>query len=332
MKKILSILSVAVLFLSGCTGKYISSEDPELFEKENSDAKRYIGIMPENVKTIACIAPGSYPGSKHHRKGIKLLQDAGYKIKIMPHAFVRQKDIARAPLEGRVSDFYAAWNDPEVDMIFCLRGGMGSEEVLDHLDWSKLKKRPELYFQGYSDVTLIVCALLAKGYGHPIAGVMSGSLPGLTDDSVDAMRKMNHGKKLGPIKVKTLIPGDCQGTPVGGSLWKLCRLTEKDYCPDTAGKIIFIEASKVKPAQVREKLYELLNKKFFEKSAGVVFGLFASCNPPEELEKVFREIAPKLGVPVYSGYPFGHVPRCYSIDFMRPVRIRDGMVIFPEIP
>ena len=76
--------------------------------------------MPPGVKTVACIAPGSYPGTKLHRQGIEILRRAGYKIKVMPHAFVREKGKNHAPVSGKVADFYAAWNDPEVDMIFCI--------------------------------------------------------------------------------------------------------------------------------------------------------------------------------------------------------------------
>ena len=308
-----------------------ANDDPELFAHNHTEVSRYIGIMPPGVRTIACISPGSYPGRALHRKGIELLRQAGYKVKVMPHAFVRQKQIERAPVDGKLKDFYSAWNDPEVDMIFCIRGGMGSEELMDNLDWSKLKKRPELYVQGYSDATLLVCGLLAKGQGHPIAGFMSGSLPGLTDDAVEAAKKVNHGKQLGPIKVKTIVPGECSGFPIGGSLWKLVRLAGKHYCPDTAGKIIFIEASKMKPEVMREKLSELLNKKFFDRAAGVVFGLFASCGPEEKVQAVLKEFSAKLNIPVVSNYPFGHVPRCYSIDFLRPVMIKDGYVTFPAV-
>ena len=307
------------------------NSDPELFARNHDDASRYIGIMPPDVRTIACISPGSYPGKPLHRKGIELLRQAGYNVKVMPHAFVRQKQIDRAPVAGKLEDFYRAWNDPEVDMIFCIRGGMGSEELMDNIDWSKLKTRPELYVQGYSDATLLVCGLLAKGKGHPIAGFMSGSMPGLTADAVEAAKKIYYGKTLGPVKVTTLVPGKCRGFPVGGSLWKLVRLAEKNYCPDTAGKIIFIEASKMKPEVMRETLMELRDKKFFERAAGVVFGLFASCGPEKEVQAVLKEFSARLNIPAVSNYPFGHVPRCYSIDFLRPVEITDGYVTFPEV-
>lgn len=330
MKKYLSIVSAAMcaLISAGCLSGDAAADDPELFETGSPKINRYAGVMPEGVRTIAFISPGSTPGALH-RKGIELLRQAGYNVKVMPHAFARQKDVNQPPLDGKLADFYAAWNDPEVDMILCVRGGIGTETLLDHLDWKKLKKRPELYVQGYSDATLLVCALLKKGNGHPIAGSMSGSLPGLTDDSVEAMRKVNHGEMLGPIPVRTLIPGDCHGFPVGGSLYKLSRIAVKDYCPDMTGKIIFIEGARIKPEQIREKLYGLLENKFFAKASGVVFCQFTGGGSKSEVDEVLREIAPKLGVPVYADYPFGHVPRNYSIDFLRPVEISSGRVTFP---
>ena len=327
-------LSVFVLMVSVVSSTAFcapENSDPELFVRNHTEASRYIGIMPPEVRTIACISPGSYPGRPLHRKGIELLRQAGYKVKVMPHAFVRQDRADRAPVAGKLEDFYRAWNDPEVDMIFCIRGGMGSEELMDNIDWSKLKARPELYVQGYSDATLLVCGLLAKGKGHPIAGFMSGSMPGLTDDAVEAARKINHGKTLGPVKVVTLVPGRCHGFPIGGSLWKLVRLAGKEYCPDTAGKIIFIEASRMKPEMMRAKLMELRDKKFFDRASGVVFGLFASCGPEKDVQAVLKEFAALLDIPAVSGYPFGHVPRCYSIDFLRPVEIKDGYVTFPAV-
>lgn len=331
MRKII-IVSAALccVLLSACTTKKIEPKDPEIFEKSNARSQQFIGIMPPGVKTIACISPGSYPGAPGHKKGLELLRQAGYKLKVMPHAFVREKNKNHAPVAGKVADFYAAWNDPEVDMILCIRGGMGSEDLLDNLDWNKLKKRPELYVQGYSDATLIVCALIAKNNGHPIAGSMSGSLTGITPDAIDAMRKMNHGEKLGSIKVKTLVPGDCKGKPLGGSLRKLVRLADKDYCPDLTGKIIFIESSSITPEAARKALYDLKEKKFFEKVSGVVFGKFI-CKPADKLQQYIKEFAVELGLPAYVDFPIGHVPQNYSIDFTRTVEIKNGEVTFPAV-
>ena len=148
MKKIL-IFGVALMMavLSAAKPK-APVQDAEIQKETLKNEKRFVGILPPGVKTVAFISPGSYPGSKAHKRGIELIKNAGYKVKVMPNAFVRQEKVAQAPLAGRLSDFYAAWNDPEVDMILCVRGGRGSEEVMDNIDWSKLKDRPELYVQG----------------------------------------------------------------------------------------------------------------------------------------------------------------------------------------
>lgn len=331
MKKILSI-SVLFLFavLCGCKSA-VPQTDAELFEGTESNLKRFAGVMPPNVRTIACIAPGSYPGTKFHRMGVELLRQAGYKVKVMPNTFVRRKNVAQAPLEGRLADFYAAWNDPEVDMIFCVRGGRGSEELLDNLDWTKLKKRPELYFQGYSDITLIVNALSAKNYGHPIAGAMAGSLVGLPPDAIEVMRKINHGEKLGPIKLETLVGGDCQGMVIAGLLQRFDILADKSYCPDTKGKVIFIEAVNIDAQTVKKHLESLLNKKFFDGASGIVFCHFARCGSADKINAVINEFAPKVKIPVYKGFPFGHSAVNYSIDLTRPAVIRNGTVIFPEV-
>jgi muramoyltetrapeptide carboxypeptidase len=332
MQKFLLLLCLAVLMTASAAPAPKSTGDAELFTPTEDNVKRCINIMPPGVKTIACIAPGSHPGSKFHKKGIELLRRAGYKVKVMPNAFVRQKKEPRAPLAGRLSDFYQAWNDPEVDMIFCVRGGRGSEEVMDNIDWKKLKHRPGLYFQGYSDITMILCALLAKGNGHPIAGPMAGAFSGLAPEALEVMKKIHHGQKFGPLKLTPVVPGDCKGLPIAGLLQRFAVVSGKEYCPDRKGKIIFIESVGANPAQIKAQFDTLLKKNFFKGAAGVVFCQFVRCKAPKkEVDALLKETAPKLGVPVYMGFPFGHTSNSYCIDFTRPVEIKNSAITFPAV-
>ena len=308
------------------------STDAEISKETSQDELRYVGVFPENVKTIAFISPASYPGSKAHRRGIELVEKAGYKVKVFPHAFTKpEKGKKSAPLADRLADFYAAWNDPEVDMIICVRGGRGSEELLAALDWSKLQKRSELYFQGYSDVTLITGALLSKGYGHPVAGTMAGGLSGLRAPFIAETKAMYHGETVGPYKLKPLVPGDCSGMPLTGHLERLTRLSGAEYRPDTRGRIIFIETVRSNPELIREQLQTLIDRKFFDGAAGVVFCQFVRSGKAAEIKAVLDEFAPKFGVPVYRGFPFGHSSRCATVDFRRPVVIKDNAVTFPAV-
>ena len=69
---------------AGCLSGPAVANDPELFKNESKNVSRYAGVMPEKVRTIAFISPGSTP-HELHRKGIELLRQAGYNIKVMPH-------------------------------------------------------------------------------------------------------------------------------------------------------------------------------------------------------------------------------------------------------
>ena len=304
--------------------------DAELHAEKSRNDQRFAGVFPPGVKTIACISPASYPGSAAHKRGIALIRKTGLNIKILPHAFTPpEPGKTGAPVKDRLADFYAAWNDPEVDMILCVRGGRGCQELLEKLDWSKLKPRKELYLQGYSDVTQITAAMLHKGYGRPVAGPMAGSMPGLTPDSIKEMKAMYHGEQVGPIPVRPLVPGDCVGLPLVGLLSRLAWVADSGYCPDTAGRIIFIEGVASTPEKVRADLQLLLNRKFFTRAKAVVYCHFLRCGDPEKVDSILREFAPKFGVPVYRGFPFGHSSRCFTIDFSRPVEIKDNAVVFP---
>ena len=324
-------LIIPLLLLSLLPG-LAAAQDPELHPEKSKREQRYADVFPPGVKTIACITPASYPGDGPHPRGLELLKKTGYKVKVMPHSFVRpEKGQLAAPLKGRLEDFYAAWNDPEVDMILCIRGGRGSADLLAALDWKKLKKRDNLYLQGYSDVTLITAAMLAKGYGRPVAGPMCGSLPGLAEDCIDEMRAMHHGEQVGPVPVEKMKGGDCSGLAFAGLLSRLATLTQTDYCPSMAGRIIFIEVVSSSPERMRRDIQTLLDRKFFNGASGVVLGHFLRSGPPAEVEAVMKEFASKLSVPVYRGFPFGHSVNLYTIDFSRRVEIKDSRVIFPAV-
>lgn len=304
--------------------------DADLSAEMTEDEERFAGVFPDGVKTIACISPASYPGTPQHRRGVELLGKTGLKVKVMPHAFTMpERGKGPAPLACRLEDFYAAWNDPEVDMIVCIRGGHGSRELLENLDWDRLAYRPDLYFQGFSDITLITGALLAKGNGHPIAGPLAGTLPKLKASYIREMKAMHHGETVGPYKVKPLVSGDFSGFPLAGHLERLTRLAESDYRPDTRGRVIFIESVRTQPEQIREQLQKLIDLKFFEGVAGVVFCQFVKCGEKDEVNAVLEECAPAIGVPVCRGFPFGHSSLCTTIDYRRKAVVADNRVVFP---
>ena len=128
-----------------------------------------------------------------------------------------------------------------------------------------------------------------------------------------------------------MVPGDCAGLAFSGLLSRLAWVTDSDYCPSMKGRIIFIEGVASSPEQIRKDLQTLIDRNFFKGASGVVFCHFLRCGENTEVDSVLKEFAPKLGVPVYRGFPFGHSSQCYTIDFNRRAEIRDGQIVFPSV-
>ena len=308
-----------------------NNSDVEIFAGKDNKAKLLKGLLPPDVKNIACIAAGSYPGAAGYHKGIELLRQAGYNVKVMPHAFEKPaKGKNFALLEHRVKDFVDAWLDKDIDMILCIRGGRGCGDVMQKIDWDKLPRRPELYVQGYSDVTMILCALQKRGYGHPIAGPMAGGIPGLSKDALQAMRNMHNNGEVGPVKVVPLVPGDCEGLALAGLLSRFAWVVKTSDRPIVKDRIIFIESVSATVDDMRKQFQTLLDEKFFDGAAGVVFCCFTKTGADKAtVDKLLKEFAAKLNVPVYMNFPFGHRNISYTIDFNRKAVIKNNTVTFP---
>ncbi|MBR0457736.1 MAG: LD-carboxypeptidase [Victivallales bacterium] len=320
----LLLAMIAATFLS------TDAQDAELHKEIKASEQRYAGVFPPEVKTIALISPASYPGSPSHKRGIELLRAAGYKIKLGAHAFDKPpKGKSSAPLEARLEDFYNAWNDDEVDMILCVRGGSGSQELLNNLDFSKLKRRDNLRFQGYSDITILLCAFQGKNIGQPIAGPMSGSIVGLKLDCIEEMKQMHHGLAIGPVPVTPIIPGDCSGLPLAGHLERYTRVWKSSFKPDTKGRIIIVECVHRTVEQIKQCFDELIDGGFFQECAAVVFADFTRCGTPQEIDPILEDVAKRVNKPTYKGFPFGHTSQCYTIDFRRQFVIKDNQIFVP---
>ena len=335
MKKFISLQLLFGLISSVFAAPAANVPDPEMFSA-GKKVRNYAGIFPDRVKTIGMITPGSYPSAKSVMTTAKLLKKAGYKVKIYPNALrAREKSdvgyYASMPAKYRIQDFEAAWNDKEIDMIICCRGGVGTEEVVAGVNWSKLPKRPELYLQGYSAVTSILCALDGKGYGRPVAGPNATSLASLDPSLIPQMKKMYHGEEVGPFKLEAIVPGDCSGKALAGLLSRLNKVAKTDYNVNTKGRIVFIESVFCKADKLRDELTELCNSKFLDGAAGIVFCHLTKGDKLEVLLPVLKEFAPKFKAPVYFGFPFGHHTSNMAIDFSREAVISNGILTFPAV-
>ena len=265
---------------------------------------------------IAVVAPAGRISREKFEAGLACLRElSGEDVKVMPHVF-SEYDVGylSASAEDRAADLMAAWLDPEVSAILCVRGGFGSAQLLDLLDWEALRSRPDMPVIGYSDITALHFGMAAMGAGIPVAAPMLGTLPEALHSSYTCQmfQALTSGRSYELLPAfeygdfHVIKPGDAAGKLLAGNLAVAVTLCGTPYFPDVSDRILLFE-------DLNEPLYKL--DRYFTQlemcgvlrsCRGLLLGQFTDCAEPEELEALFERVAAKVNGPVISNLPFGH--------------------------
>jgi muramoyltetrapeptide carboxypeptidase len=243
----------------------------------------------------------------------------GWEPTVGPHALGHADYFAGTDAE-RLADLNAALRDPNVDAVWCLRGGYGAMRLLPDVDWGALRARPRALI-GYSDITALHCAIAAEvpglvSYHGPTARAV---LTPFSERSFLAAVR-GDGDPCGEAPAaRTLRPGRATGRLVGGNLALLAALAGTRWAPRFAGAIAVFEDVNEATYRVDRMLRQLLLAGCLDGCQGIAFGHCTAC--PEEheddgrrsLAAVVGEIAELLGVPAVLGIPLGHVDDQWTI-------------------
>lgn len=168
--------------------------------------------------------------------------------------------------DQRRQDFQAALDDPEVQVIHCLRGGYGLTRYLDRIDFSKFKQSPK-WLVGFSDITAMLLALDNQG----IACIHGPMASHIQDDKVRESLIDLLTKGTLSVDWKDYSEEDevvVEGQATGGTLTLLCHSLGSPYELDSQNKILFIE-------EVGEQLYHIDRMMLQLQRAGKLEGLRA---------------------------------------------------------
>ncbi len=270
--------------------------------------------FPAEVKKIGIAAPASSADRVRYASSRQWMSERGIVLLEAEHLF------SGAPLpylsasdEMRAEDLNRLIGDPSVDLILCLRGGYGSPRILDRIDWETLRRR-RLPLVGFSDITAIHLAMLAKRAGVPVAGQMAAnlSLSMRNDPTFRAFRRALdtafHGKKRcsRSVPLEVLRVGACMGRIVTANLTLLAALCGSEWLPDFSGTILILEDIGEPLRKIDRHLTQLRHAGILGQVAGVVFAQFTDCGEPDIRRELFREFAERVDGPVLHGLAFGH--------------------------
>lgn len=288
------------------------------------------GVFPESVKVIAIVAPGS-PASDSSKVdlAIKHLTAAGKKVKVMPNARKGEpcKNYSSIAPELRIADIEQAWMDPEVDLILCIRGGAGTAQIVQNINWDKLRRRPDMPVLGFSDITALHLAMLKERAGHPVCAPSLTALLRVDSASKKSVMLGLSGRPRPDMQLEVLTPGHARGMILAGHLRLLKEMNQTRFQADTTGKVIFIECPDLNEVRAADALENLRKSGFFDHCAAVVFGRLSNCRKNER--QVKQKFAQSVKCPVFDGFPYSHTARNHLLDMRKKVEISaDGIFKF----
>jgi muramoyltetrapeptide carboxypeptidase len=219
----------------------------------------------------------------------------------------------------RVNGFLAAVNSDQVDGLVALRGGYGSNYLLD-FELEKSLASPKCVI-GFSDITSLHIYLWQRCgwvtfYGPMLAaGLNSGpGLPKGYDENslLQAIRRTEAGWKL-RLRGEPMLAGEAVGRVLGGCMAMLEATIGTPWELDTKDSILVLEDRAMKPYQVDRVLMHLKQTGKFEGVRGIVLGEFPESEPTVAGSATVRDVCARilrpLGVPLIFGSPVGHTPR-----------------------
>ncbi len=247
-------------------------------------------------------------------QGLAALRMLGFSPELEKNARARGPLYFAGTAAERLADLHASFAG-DAAMVMCLRGGYGSNYLLDALDLDLLAGHPKPFF-AYSDLTALQLFLLDKLGLPAFHGPMSAADFFLEDGvHLPSFHAAITGKpySIGADEgLRTLRPGTARGTLYGGCLSIIATMLGTPWEPATEGKLLFLEDVAERPYRIDRMLWQLRNAGKFAGVSGFVFGEMLGCvekDAPELLEQAILNALDGIEVPIAFGLRSGHVSR-----------------------
>ncbi|MEL6925573.1 MAG: LD-carboxypeptidase, partial [Bacteroidota bacterium] len=224
----------------------------------------------------------------------------------------------------RLDDLHQMFADPEIDGIWCVRGGYGCTRILPHIDYKLIRKNPKVII-GYSDITALLQGIHQEtgliGFHGPVG---TSDFTDYTLEQMQAVVMQNKATYTIPFfdnpkaldqdeyRYEVIHPGVAEGELAGGNLSLLAAMTGTDFECKVKGKLLFIEDVGEQPYRIDRMLTQIQQNQNLNDAAGIVLGVFNDCkarNPEYSLTlmECLKDQLAGLRIPVIYGFSFGHI-------------------------
>lgn len=261
---------------------------------------------------IALIATARKISEAEITPAIQVLNSWGLEVVLGKNLFAIEHQFA-GTIKQRTSDLQQALNNPEIKAIICARGGYGTVQLIDRIDFTYFIKHPK-WIIGYSDVT-VLHNHIHQNFGIPtLHATMPINFPTNTPEALNSLQDALFGKKLTyscPYHSLNRL-GKSEGQLVGGNLSIIYSLTGTASQIDTKNKILFLEDLDEYLYHIDRMMQNLKRAGMLTHLKGLVVGGMSDMNDNavpygKTAQEIIKDTVAEYNYPVAFDFPAGHL-------------------------
>jgi len=292
-------------------------------------------LRPKSLKRghrIGVVSPSYWLEKKGLGNAVTVFQKKGYEVQLGDSVYLKDGPFAGTP-QQRANDINQMFSDPNIDAIFCARGGYGANRVLPLLDYDLIQSKPKI-FMGYSDITAFLTSITQKTglvtfHGPMLSTFKNKLVPYNLDTLVNVLSGKEDIRIVEPNELKPTIlkSGKAIGPLWGGNMCLLVnRLGTKNQL-NTDGVILFIEDVDENLYAFDRMLFHMKEAGMFENIRGLIVGeltemkdeIIPFCKTTDE---IILDVCGDLNIPIVTNFPCGHGNYQATLPISLPVELR----------
>ena len=277
-------------------------------------------LVPSKLKigdTIGVVAPSSPiigDNIDELNRAKEIVERSGFKVKYSKNIFSNTNGYSATARE-KAEDINAMFEDKEVKMIWCAKGGNNSNSTFEYIDYELIKKNPKIVC-GFSDITSITNMITEKTGLITFSGT---NFKTIATDETDysykqALSRFVDGNlEFGPENEEyvTIQKGKAEGELIGGNLSLTRGMVAGKYSLDFTDKILFLEelGFETDPEATSNNVYYMKQNGVFDKIKGLWIGNYEH-ESGISLEKIILDVLDgEYKFPIIKSNNFGHIER-----------------------
>ena len=277
-------------------------------------------ILPKKLKigdNIGIISTARKISLEELTPAIKMLESWGLNV-VLGRNLLEKDNQFSGTKRQRSADLQQMIDDNSIKAILCARGGYGTVQIIDSIDFSNLRNNSK-WIVGYSDVTVLHSHLHNLGFAS-LHATMPINVKINTKESLESLRNSLFGIERS-IECKS-HPfnrfGKIEADIVGGNLSILYSLLGSYSDIDTDGKILFIEDLDEYLYHIDRMMINLKRNGKLEKIRGLIIGGMSDMNDNaipfgKTAEEIILDHTKDYDFPICFGFPAGHLDDNRSI-------------------